>query len=511
MLHQETRQRGRICRAIFAEQLGLETKRQKRTVREREREMCSSDKGTGVVGFGDGMAGGGLVRFSVLRSSQLLISCLRDLRLQSSFLEGKMPAWGVPGAYSEAAALKAYSQCENAVKLWLADKTVLPIENSLGGSIHRNYDLLLWHKLHIVGEVQLAVNLCLLALPGVRTEHLKRVLSHPQTCHSDVCNCSSIWGFKICPSLEEQMLEVISIIFQLRYDYKVTRKQLLQLGATREKVNDTARKLPVLIVLTLGQLVASNELRDAGAVASARAAEIYGLDILAERIQCGRYSCSKKYHFSPSHTGMLATGSYGQTTAIYREDNMELLYILHGQQGGVRDMCNSQKMVTIYIQGGNSGDGRSFGLMLTLGLYRSSENTNQRILFDIDPFGQHLGTGSEDGLVQIYNLQMGQWVSSFQAALALHQGRFVSFDDSLEDFSLSGDENCASIWSFAYASMADNATCMDSGDSNLCQDPCIVCKLQKRLRPPFGSHPHDPLCLSLVEIFFLFFLFFFIF
>ncbi|XP_056171833.1 uncharacterized protein LOC115665880 isoform X2 [Syzygium oleosum] len=37
--------------------------------------------------------------------------------------------------------------------------------------------------------------------------------------------------------------------------------------------------------------------------------------------------------FSPAHTGMLATGSYSQTTAIYREDNMELLYVLHGQQG----------------------------------------------------------------------------------------------------------------------------------------------------------------------------------
>ena len=32
---------------------------------------------------------------------------------------------------------------------------------------------------------------------------------------------------------------------------------------------------------------------------------------------------------------MLATGSYSQTTAIYSEDNMELLYILHGQEGGV--------------------------------------------------------------------------------------------------------------------------------------------------------------------------------
>ena len=61
----------------------------------------------------------------------------------------------VPGAYSEAAALKAYPQYEvvpcdrfeaafQAVELWL----VFPIENSLGGSIHRNYDLFLHHHLH---------------------------------------------------------------------------------------------------------------------------------------------------------------------------------------------------------------------------------------------------------------------------------------------------------------------------------------------------------------------------
>ena len=39
--------------------------------------------------------------------------------------------------------------------------------------------------------------------------------------------------------------------------------------------------------------------------------------------------------FSPAHTGMFATGCYDQTTALYREDNMELLYVLHGQEGGV--------------------------------------------------------------------------------------------------------------------------------------------------------------------------------
>lgn len=67
-----------------------------------------------------------------------------------------------------------------AVQLWLADKAVLPIENSSFGSYHRTHDLLLSHSLHIVGEVQLAVDHCLMALPGVKKKELKRVLSHPQ-------------------------------------------------------------------------------------------------------------------------------------------------------------------------------------------------------------------------------------------------------------------------------------------------------------------------------------------
>ncbi|KAJ4981144.1 hypothetical protein NE237_031981 [Protea cynaroides] len=157
---------------------------------------------------------------------------------------------GVPGAYSEAAALKAYPRCEavpcdqfeaafKAVELWLVDKAVLPIENSLGGSIHRNYDLLLRHRLHIVGEVQLAVNHCLLGLPGVRKEELKRVLSHPQA----LAQCENT---------------------------------LSTLGVVRESVDDTAGA---------AQFVAASGLRDTGAVASARAAEIYGLNILAEKIQ----------------------------------------------------------------------------------------------------------------------------------------------------------------------------------------------------------------------------------
>lgn len=159
---------------------------------------------------------------------------------------------GVPGAYSEAAAGKAYPNCEatpcdqfevafQAVELWIADRAVLPVENSLGGSIHRNYDLLLRHRLHIVGEVQLPVHHCLLALPGVRKEYIKRVISHPQA----LAQC----------------------------ELTLTK---LGLQVAREAVDDTAGA---------AEYIAANNLRDTAAIASARAADLYGMQILADGIQ----------------------------------------------------------------------------------------------------------------------------------------------------------------------------------------------------------------------------------
>ncbi len=60
------------------------------------------------------------------------------------------------------------------------DRAVVPIENSLFGSVHANYDLLRHHDVRILGEVYVRVIHNLLVLPGTRREDILRVLSHPQ-------------------------------------------------------------------------------------------------------------------------------------------------------------------------------------------------------------------------------------------------------------------------------------------------------------------------------------------
>jgi prephenate dehydratase len=60
-----------------------------------------------------------------------------------------------------------------------ADRAVVPIENSLAGSIHENYDRLRAQPLHIVAETQLRIVHCLIGRPGSTLDRIRRVSSHP--------------------------------------------------------------------------------------------------------------------------------------------------------------------------------------------------------------------------------------------------------------------------------------------------------------------------------------------
>ncbi len=61
----------------------------------------------------------------------------------------------------------------------LADLAVLPIENSLYGSVFEHYDLLLETGMRVVGEAQLRIRHNVIGMPGVKLEDLRRVMSHP--------------------------------------------------------------------------------------------------------------------------------------------------------------------------------------------------------------------------------------------------------------------------------------------------------------------------------------------
>src|SRR3954471_2332902 len=158
---------------------------------------------------------------------------------------------GEPGAFSEAAArrvdpdaqltpCRSFDEVFDGVQAGTAAYGVLPIENSIGGSIHRNYDLLLERTLPIVGEVELPVIHHLLALPGATLDGLRRVYSHPQ-------------GLAQC---ERFLRTLTNVDIIATYDTAGSAKMVADAGVT-----------------------------DAAAIASARAGEVFGLTSLAASVQ----------------------------------------------------------------------------------------------------------------------------------------------------------------------------------------------------------------------------------
>jgi 3-deoxy-7-phosphoheptulonate synthase len=84
------------------------------------------------------------------------------------------------GREVKAVPMPSFTRIFEAVKSGEVDFGVVPLENSLTGSIHENYDHLLQYDLRIIGEITLRIMHHLIGLPGAKVETIKRVFSHPQ-------------------------------------------------------------------------------------------------------------------------------------------------------------------------------------------------------------------------------------------------------------------------------------------------------------------------------------------
>jgi len=158
---------------------------------------------------------------------------------------------GETGAYSEEAAMRFFGPatrprpCESFADVFGAVERrevqfgVVPVENSLEGSVNQVYDLLLGSGLKVCGEIDIRVSHCLIAHPEASLATIRRVYSHPQA----LAQC---------------------------------RNFLKQLNSETVPTTDTAGSV---------KMVKEEGSPENAAIASARAAEIYGMKIIAREIE----------------------------------------------------------------------------------------------------------------------------------------------------------------------------------------------------------------------------------
>ncbi len=198
---------------------------------------------------------------------------------------------GEIGAFSEEAAGRLYPDCRvvpvpemedvfKAVDRRTVERGIIPIENSLFGSVHINYDLLRSYQVKITGEINLRIRHYLIAQSGTQLKDIQRVLSHPQA----LGQCQTFLKEKLSWS------EVIPT-----YDTAGAAKQ-----------------------------VASESSLTSAAIGSARAAQEYGLEILASDLQSHALNFTRFLALAQEDAPRLDSTTHSLKTSIVFEPKQNI-------------------------------------------------------------------------------------------------------------------------------------------------------------------------------------------
>ena len=193
-----------------------------------------------------------------------------DRAPEGSGVKRKIAFQGEPGAFSQIAAAQLAGDdfspipCETFEEVFAAvengkcQAAVIPIENSLHGSVHENYDHLLQFNLPIRAETYVRIVHNLMAPPSTKLRNIQRVFSHPVALNQ----CRSFFA-------ENAGIEAVPF-----YDTAGSVKMLMETG-----------------------------LEDAGAIASAAAARIYGAKILRRSIEDDRENFTRFFLLEKAKRG----------------------------------------------------------------------------------------------------------------------------------------------------------------------------------------------------------------
>jgi chorismate mutase/prephenate dehydratase len=176
---------------------------------------------------------------------QRIISISKETQGATVAFQGEVGAYSEEAAYQYFGPTARLKPCENLEDVFQAVEKdeiqygLVPVENSTEGSIPRTYDLLLDSRLKVIGETELRIVHCLISLPEVKIDSVNEVFSHPQA----LGQCKTFLG---------------------KMGWKLT------------PTYDTAGSV---------KLIKENHMTDKAAIASARAAEVYGMKVLLRGIE----------------------------------------------------------------------------------------------------------------------------------------------------------------------------------------------------------------------------------